>query len=402
MAACGHGFVPAMLGVPDQCWAMSRVTSYGYADARIARGRRWLAIAALLVAGLGWPAAALGDSASIDAVQDAGSRRITVTYTVTSTATGQYGYNGWYAYLAEDHSTRACNTAWANYLRDVGTLHDDIGSETRTVTFQPFFPRQIKLCVYLHNPAGEYAVFEKVMPIPAGYGVQYSTGYNCDDFARRYSAQDFYWLYPGDPSELDDDNDGLACEWNDDPGPGPRIPAEPLPACYDGIDNDGDGATDFLDPDCLTGTGTSEGVPPPPTQCNDGQDNDHDGATDLADKGCASARDTVEGDPPIRKLTFAEARSYVRTALRRKFTDAYRHGYGKQVRACARLSRTRIKCRRVSWNIGDLSYKGWVTIWLRRHANGTVWWHYAYRIKRTNWYCVDTGGRRCTKVFRVR
>src|SRR3954470_4843834 len=98
---------------------------YGYTAVGAAGKVRAFALVAVLTVGLAWPASALADSASIDAVQDAGSRRITVTYTVTSTAIGQSGYNGWYAYLAEDHSARACNPAWANYLRDVGTLHDD-------------------------------------------------------------------------------------------------------------------------------------------------------------------------------------------------------------------------------------------------------------------------------------
>jgi hypothetical protein len=44
----------------------------------------------------------------------------------------------WYAYLAEDHASRACSPAWANYLRHVETLHEDPGKVTRTVTFTPF------------------------------------------------------------------------------------------------------------------------------------------------------------------------------------------------------------------------------------------------------------------------
>jgi Excalibur calcium-binding domain len=92
---------------------------------------------------------------------------------------------------------------------------------TSTVTFRPFFPRQIKLCIYLSNATGERAVFEQIVGIPAGYGVQRSSGYNCSNFSR-YSAQDYYWLYPGDPSGLDADNDGAACESNPGPGPGPR------------------------------------------------------------------------------------------------------------------------------------------------------------------------------------
>ena len=74
---------------------------------------------------------------------------------------------------------------------------------------------------------------------------------DCADFAR-YSAQDYYWLYPGDPSDLDADNDGAACEESSGNSPGPQIPAEPVVAqrdvtCTDGIDNDGDGPLDMAD-----------------------------------------------------------------------------------------------------------------------------------------------------------
>ena len=185
---------------------------------------------------------------------------MSVTYTVTSTAQESSGFAGWFGYLAEDHPTRACDPAWANYLRDVdSTLHEQPGTVTRSVTFRPFFPRQIKLCVYLNNPAGTRALAERVVDIPAGYGMQRSTAYNCSSFSR-YSAQDYFWLYPDDPSELDFDHDGAACEDNSGRSPGPQIPAEPAPplppaptrdvGCTDGVDNDGDGPADMADFDC--------------------------------------------------------------------------------------------------------------------------------------------------------
>jgi hypothetical protein len=119
----------------------------------------------------------------------------------------------------------------------------------------------MKLCIYLNNGAGERAVFG----IPAGYGVQRSSGYNCDDFSR-YSAQDYFWLYPGDPSGLDADNDGAPCEENAGPAPGPQIPPEPLPTpqrdvtCTDGIDNDGDGPLDLNDFDWDTSSYSPAGA----------------------------------------------------------------------------------------------------------------------------------------------
>jgi hypothetical protein len=241
-------------------------------------------LVALLVA-----SPAMADSASVDAVQDAGNGNLSVTYTVSSTAgdPAQFISPAWNAYLAEDHSTRACNPAWANYLRDVAPFQEQAGTVTRTVTFRPFFPRQIKLCVYLNNTNGHRAIVEQVVAIPAGYGVQRSSGYNCEHFSR-YSAQDYYWLYPGDPSDLDADNDGAACEQNSGAAPGPQIPPEPTPAppidtCNDGIDSDGDAKIDLGDLEYGSAPGPSRSCDQVHTSCLDLIDNDRDGKTDRAD-----------------------------------------------------------------------------------------------------------------------
>ena len=54
--------------------------------------------------------------------------------------------------------------------------------------------------------------------------------------------------------------------------------------CSDGMDNDGDGATDCDDADCQGSTGClGEG------ECGDGVDNDGDGATDCDDSDCSDA-----------------------------------------------------------------------------------------------------------------
>lgn len=73
------------------------------------------------------------------------------------------------------------------------------------------------------------------------------------------------------------------------------------PVCADGLDNDGDGRTDFpQDPDCVSAGDTSES-PLPETvgagkaQCADGLDNDGDGQVDFpADPDCLSADDNIE------------------------------------------------------------------------------------------------------------
>lgn len=54
--------------------------------------------------------------------------------------------------------------------------------------------------------------------------------YDCDDFASSQDAQDYYVSQPGDPSDLDRDNDGYACDFgpsSGDPGSGHDGSGEP-------------------------------------------------------------------------------------------------------------------------------------------------------------------------------
>jgi len=71
------------------------------------------------------------------------------------------------------------------------------------------------------------------------------------------------------------------------------------PVCSDGIDNDGDGLTDFpADPGCSSPLDGTEEDPVTP-QCSDGIDNDTDGDTDWpADLSCSSPWDNDETGPP--------------------------------------------------------------------------------------------------------
>lgn len=48
--------------------------------------------------------------------------------------------------------------------------------------------------------------------------------YNCDHFASQAAAQTYFRQDPSDPSRLDADNDGIACESN--PAPYDRTPAQ--------------------------------------------------------------------------------------------------------------------------------------------------------------------------------
>ncbi len=71
------------------------------------------------------------------------------------------------------------------------------------------------------------------------------------------------------------------------------------PVCSDGLDNDGDGYTDFpSDPGCSSPLDGSEEDPPTP-ECSDTIDNDGDGHTDWPDDlSCSSPTDTTETGAP--------------------------------------------------------------------------------------------------------
>ncbi len=66
-------------------------------------------------------------------------------------------------------------------------------------------------------------------------------------------------------------------------------------ACNNGVDDDGDGLTDDLDPGCEFNGGNAE--TPDPVACNDGVDNDGDGTVDAEDFGCETDKDEDETDP---------------------------------------------------------------------------------------------------------
>lgn len=187
--------------------------------------RRTIGMACAMVLALATPA--LADSASMT-TRDAGGGQIEVNVSVTSTSCSPYEFCGWFAYAVERHSSLACS-ADETFLRWVGTFHENAGTETNTFLFRPFFPRATKLCVVLQNAAGVNVVGEAAITLPSGYGVQRSSGYNCSDFGSQSAAQYYLYLYPGDPSNLDGEGDGAACESNKCPCGAERIPPEPEP-----------------------------------------------------------------------------------------------------------------------------------------------------------------------------
>lgn len=102
---------------------------------------------------------------------------------------------------------------------------------------------------------------------------------------------------------IDNDGDGVS-DYPDDPNcTEPEDDDEDfddevyLPQCSDGIDNDGDGKIDYSnkipgvanDPGCISPDDEDERDTPTPTpQCSDGVDNDGDGLVDAEDPGCTS------------------------------------------------------------------------------------------------------------------
>jgi hypothetical protein len=108
---------------------------------------------------------------------------------------------------------------------------------------------------------------------------------------------------------LDNDGDGLT-DWPDDPGCYDSFDTHeynaPAYACQNGVDDDGDGRIDWPnDPGCVSGSDADEyNPPPPPPRCQNGVDDDGDGLVDWPnDPGCTSGADDDEYHvpPPIPK-----------------------------------------------------------------------------------------------------
>jgi hypothetical protein len=171
---------------------------------------------------------ASADTAAITAT-DAGGGQMTATVSVTSTSCSTLGSCGWFAYVVERHSSLACADD-ETFPRGVISFQEKAGTVTTSFTFRPFFPRYTKLCVILSNSTGTASVGEALITLPSGYGYQRSTAYNCDNFSSQSAAEYYLELYPGDPSRLDADHDGSACEDNKCPCGAEAIPAEPEPA----------------------------------------------------------------------------------------------------------------------------------------------------------------------------
>ena len=105
-------------------------------------------------------------------------------------------------------------------------------------------------------------------------------------------------LTPACSDGMDNDGDGLT-DFPADPGcvDANDLDETDVPECSDGIDNDGDMLIDFPnDPGCSAFTDPVEDAT---AACSDGVDNDGDGQIDFpADPGCTDANDVSEADLP--------------------------------------------------------------------------------------------------------
>jgi hypothetical protein len=184
-------------------------------------------VAAALASALAAPGIAIGGTATL-AVSDAGAGSLKATVDVNPTSADKYGT--WFVYGVERHSSLPCAVDDAFLIGlGPGGLYSPQGPNRQEWTFHPFFPRSERVCVYLTDDDGSGLAAETVAAVPDGYGKLSSSGYNCSSFANQRRAQYYLFLYPSDPSNLDGDNDGAACEANPCPCGAEAIPAEPPP-----------------------------------------------------------------------------------------------------------------------------------------------------------------------------
>lgn len=147
--------------------------------------------------------------------------------------------------------------------------------------------------------AGAGGVFSAV--VPTLYGGQHlnATSRSTSEIESLHSSPDVVVTGIGEAAcndGVDNDGDGLT-DYPDDPGCEDAFDADEtdIPACADGIDNDNDGDIDFPnDTSCSSYLDDDESGPP---ACSDGVDNDGDGQTDFPDDpGCQDANDINEDD----------------------------------------------------------------------------------------------------------
>jgi hypothetical protein len=118
-------------------------------------------------------------------------------------------------------------------------------------------------------------------------------------------------------------------------------------------------------------------------------------ASRLAIQPHSAALHAIE-DNSERTATFTlrELRRTAKAILRKRFKGAYKGGYARK-HSCWKVTRLKGRCK-VSWVVGDLSYKGRMTLWVV--SGDRV--KYRYRIRQRNHYCIAVGGEKCSRIRR--
>jgi hypothetical protein len=155
---------------------------------------------------------------------------------------------------------------------------DDLSPLVQELVYQPGWAagNALVLLVTPNGPIGERVAGSFNSGAPPTLHVSYAVTAACDD-------------------GVDNDGDGLS----DLLDPGCTDASDPSErdgslACDDGSDGDGDGLVDYpADPGCNSPTDGSEQDPAGPA-CDDGVDNDGDGLSDAADPGCTGPGDDSE------------------------------------------------------------------------------------------------------------
>lgn len=94
-------------------------------------------------------------------------------------------------------------------------------------------------------------------------------------------------------------------------------------------------------------------------------------------------------------LTRAMANRYMRTLLYWKFGGNWQYGKRRRTNCDRRVSRDRFRCSPITWYNGDLTFRGTGRVWFS-YTKESAYWNVAFRIRKTNGYCLSQGGSMAT------
>lgn len=178
----------------------------------------------LTVAAIGAATASAARAASMDITSLAEKPGVSMSATLTYSWEGCSGScfgHFLHAYLTTPGSTCVQGGKPLVAFEDLPSFG---GTATKTITFLPRGPeRDVQLCAQVEDwelgPAGRSIAAADIASIHT-QGEVPGDIYNCRNFAYQDDAQDYLRKWPSDPSNLDGDNDGIACE---------ELPRRPLP-----------------------------------------------------------------------------------------------------------------------------------------------------------------------------